>query len=215
MLLSSDLNFPRTADVAILDNSLRLYRDAKLLFDHGRYASSTALAILSLEEFGKFLDHIGLAGRSNHKLLHLKRQAFTAKFFISVAYRVTVLKVFNIDGELTLNKKLRVPVEKMSTIKPYVELDEPAMDMGIFQTILETEPYKSALVLFCRFYDGDLNRLKNRAFYVDVSDFSILSDPITVDRDTAEWLLRTTYGIQKTFGSLLPGGSKDFSKAVD
>jgi AbiV family abortive infection protein len=40
-------------DGAIVQNARRLQRDAQLLFDHGRYPTSAALAVLSIEEYGK------------------------------------------------------------------------------------------------------------------------------------------------------------------
>jgi AbiV family abortive infection protein len=42
-----------TGQTAIIANAARLLKDAKLLLDHGRYASSFALAVLALEEIGK------------------------------------------------------------------------------------------------------------------------------------------------------------------
>jgi AbiV family abortive infection protein len=39
----------------VLANAFRLMNDAALLFENGRYSSSPALAVLSLEEIGKYL----------------------------------------------------------------------------------------------------------------------------------------------------------------
>jgi hypothetical protein len=49
-------------DVAtvLLKNSLRLFADAKLLYDNKRYPSAAALGVLCIEEFGKFITFLGL-----------------------------------------------------------------------------------------------------------------------------------------------------------
>src|SRR6516162_2927756 len=39
----------------IRDNAARLFKDAELLLEHRRYASAFALAVLGVEEIGKFL----------------------------------------------------------------------------------------------------------------------------------------------------------------
>jgi AbiV family abortive infection protein len=44
-----------TGQTAIIANAARLLKDAKLLLDHGRYASAFALSVLALEEIGKVL----------------------------------------------------------------------------------------------------------------------------------------------------------------
>jgi AbiV family abortive infection protein len=41
-----------TGQTAIIANAPRLLKDAKLLLDHGRYASAFALSVLALEEIG-------------------------------------------------------------------------------------------------------------------------------------------------------------------
>lgn len=50
-----------------IDNAKRLANDAKILFDAGSYASSCALAILSIEEVGKLsiLRRMALGGNNN------------------------------------------------------------------------------------------------------------------------------------------------------
>lgn len=48
-------------------NATRLFNDAKLLRDHGRYGSAFALAVLILEEIGKLvLRSWGAGGTTNH-----------------------------------------------------------------------------------------------------------------------------------------------------
>ena len=44
------------ANTLIIANSARLLGDAKLLADHGRFASAFALAVLGIEEIGKVAD---------------------------------------------------------------------------------------------------------------------------------------------------------------
>ncbi len=47
------------AATEILGNALRLYSDAKLLFENGRFASCASLSVLAIEELAKFMGMIG------------------------------------------------------------------------------------------------------------------------------------------------------------
>lgn len=52
------------AATEILGNALRLYSDAKLLFENGRFASCASLSVLAIEELAKFMGTIGAQFRS-------------------------------------------------------------------------------------------------------------------------------------------------------
>jgi len=49
------LDLLKTSLTSIAKNARSLLSDAELLFDHGRYARATALAVLAVEEVGKCL----------------------------------------------------------------------------------------------------------------------------------------------------------------
>jgi AbiV family abortive infection protein len=77
-----------TGQTAIIANAARLLKDAKLLLDHGRYASAFALAILALEEIGKVV--LDLWGRpeaspkpSKRPSAHVRKQAAVSSLLLA------------------------------------------------------------------------------------------------------------------------------------
>lgn len=74
-----------------LRNGFRLFSDASLLFDCGRYASSVALAFLALEEVGKYLLTRWSAEdnsfRYDKKRLHVMKQGAVAAIFLAYGAR--------------------------------------------------------------------------------------------------------------------------------
>ena len=69
----------------ILGNATRLMRDAKLLFDHNRYASAFALAVLGVEEIGKallkFWETSGPLPKKERSL-HIRKQSAVASLLL-------------------------------------------------------------------------------------------------------------------------------------
>jgi AbiV family abortive infection protein len=71
----------------ILGNASRLLKDADLLFDHKRYASAFALAVLGLEEIGKALirhwdAEQPLAKPNGSKSAHIRKQAAVSSLLL-------------------------------------------------------------------------------------------------------------------------------------
>src|SRR5687768_3924744 len=67
-----------------LANALRLYRDAKLLFEHERFPSCASLSILAIEEMAKFMDLAGYqrlppGKRRHHPAKHESSTSFVLR----------------------------------------------------------------------------------------------------------------------------------------
>lgn len=75
----------KTQDSPILSNAFRLMQDADILFSHSRFSSVVALAVLGLEEIGKYLllqwstEDAGFR-YDKHKLHQMKQGAVAALF---------------------------------------------------------------------------------------------------------------------------------------
>src|SRR6266481_7645692 len=63
------------AATEILGNALRLYSDAKLLFENGRFASCASLSVLAIEELAKFRGDDRRAAAPCPQLAQQSRQA--------------------------------------------------------------------------------------------------------------------------------------------
>ena len=77
-----------TCQTAIIANAARLLKGAKLLLDHGRYASAFALSVLALEEIGKVV--LDLWGRpeappkpSQRPSAHVRKQAAVSSLLLA------------------------------------------------------------------------------------------------------------------------------------
>ena len=72
---------------AVIANAARLLKDAKLLFDHTRFASAFALAVLGVEEIGKvILDIWGTAAPLSKPVVrrsaHIRKQAAVSSLLL-------------------------------------------------------------------------------------------------------------------------------------
>jgi hypothetical protein len=83
----------------ILGNALRLYSDAKLLFENGRFASCASLPVLAIEELAKFMGMIGpqplpvLSWRS-----HPDKHVGSASFLLRKRYQAALREVLEEMG---------------------------------------------------------------------------------------------------------------------
>jgi hypothetical protein len=83
------------AATEILGNALRLYGDARLLFDHERYASCASLSVLAIEELTKFMALAGFQPlqRSEwrrHPAKHLSPASFLLRNRYQAALREVI-----------------------------------------------------------------------------------------------------------------------------
>jgi AbiV family abortive infection protein len=95
----------------VLSNALRLMQDADILYRYGRYSSVVALAVLSLEEIGKYLIREWSSADPNfwydkRKLHQMKQAAVAALFMIDGARRTYKKRNINF-AELHDPEKMR------------------------------------------------------------------------------------------------------------
>lgn len=85
---------PVNSATEVLGNALRLYRDAKLLFEHERYPSCVSLSILAIEELAKFM---ALAGYQPLPLSgwqsHVNKQQNSAAFLLRKRYQAELREI--------------------------------------------------------------------------------------------------------------------------
>jgi AbiV family abortive infection protein len=87
------------AATEILGNALRLYSDAKLLFENGRFASCASLSVLAIEELAKFMGMIGaqpLPVRSWRS--HPDKHVGSASFLLRKRYQAALREVLEETG---------------------------------------------------------------------------------------------------------------------
>jgi len=143
---------------AIIQNAQRLLSDAQLLFDHGRYPTSAALAILSIEEIGKTILGMSVQHKS-------KQKAATAHDW---AHAI-------LDGIDKCGYKIARIEENV-----FVAEDDYSLLIKLVSDFLFTSELLSHV-------SKRLSTVKNSGFYVDVSpDDTILSEPSCIDSVTAK-----------------------------
>jgi AbiV family abortive infection protein len=96
------------ANTLIIANSARLLADAKLLADHGRFASAFALALLGVEEIGKvILDLWGNAEPLSKPIVrrtaHVRKQAAVGSLLLA---SFAVQEFGDLDAEITVTDEL-------------------------------------------------------------------------------------------------------------
>jgi AbiV family abortive infection protein len=96
------------ANTLIIANSARLLADAKLLADHGRFASAFALALLGVEEIGKvILDLWGNAEPLSKPIVrrtaHVRKQAAVGSLLLA---SFAVQELGDLDAEITVTDEL-------------------------------------------------------------------------------------------------------------
>lgn len=96
------------ANTLIIANSARLLADAKLLADHGRFASAFALALLGVEEIGKvILDLWGNAEPLSKPIVrrkaHVRKQAAVGSLLLA---SFAVQEFGDLDAEVTVTDEV-------------------------------------------------------------------------------------------------------------
>lgn len=159
----------------LLDNALRLLVDARVLFDAGRFPSSLALAVLSLEEFGKFARRFsdGFIGQksSAEKRLHRQKQLTVSQFLFRLSYCRAVAAKLKVEIHFTPTTILVRPNgpidrERVERALTRVSLDDWSADE--FADIwLDNELMKKAHWLDTVVKRGELEKWRNAALYFD------------------------------------------------
>jgi AbiV family abortive infection protein len=161
----------------VASNAVRLAEDSRLLFARDRYESATALAVLSLEETGKYYllsrkaDDSALAAKLRN---HVDKQKESAWFLVEAA----ILTFFELLGEHGYeHKRTRdlTPTQREWLYSP----DGLAFDRslragewpaGIMDRVTDLLSARGVFDDFQTVQSGQLSRLKERGFYFDESD---------------------------------------------
>src|ERR1700733_16072894 len=122
-------NLANRANGHLFDNSLRLLEDAKILFKHKRFPSAAALAILSLEEFGKFVERFDIAFSSDRekpdKRLHFRKQKSISLYLLRISYFLAVADELKIELRFKPGQIIFVhddPAAAKKLFQPYSEV---------------------------------------------------------------------------------------------
>jgi AbiV family abortive infection protein len=96
------------ANTLIIANSARLLGDAKLLADHGRFASAFALALLGVEEIGKMIlevwaDVEPLSKPIVRRTAHVRKQAAVGSLLLA---SFAVKEFGDLDAEIAITDEL-------------------------------------------------------------------------------------------------------------
>lgn len=152
----------------VLGNAFRLMCDCHILFENKRYSSVVALSVLCLEEIGKYLLTLWVAGnasfRYDKRALHKMNQGATASLFMADAVRREYLKQGADFSDLGNPEKMAVLVKAIKAGVDKEQFFAGSASAGVLQVIKHSGQY----------YDEDLaakgiEPLKITAEYADES----------------------------------------------
>lgn len=132
----------------VLENATELLAEAKLLFEHEKYARACALSHLSSEELAK-LPMLAGAGVRICKGLEVNWDAFHKKKFSSHAAKLKILLSVDLLGTKIdpASKDIRVHKEVKSRISLFNDLKNATLYAGIYQ-----DSFYKPSALFTRAY---------------------------------------------------------------
>jgi AbiV family abortive infection protein len=173
----------------ILLNGVRLLDDARVLRTERRYASATALAVLSLEETGKFaLLHEDFHSWVTPISVRKRGASFTHKQKQNAAAQMVKL-VLAFDDIETLTRLAGfrttfLPLDSnLDSVFPSEDvLISSISEKRLFQNA-EDNGLRDYLVFFALLMKGAYDDIKQKCFYIDVADDeSKESTPTSIDR---------------------------------
>lgn len=182
----------------VAENAKRLLRDAELLTSHDRLPTALSLAILAIEECGKFYllhwgENEGGTGR-NKQQSHRHKQAILGSFYLADAACDAINDYLNAKGlklskldELSEDPGWKdIPREAIESFSRKVM--EELSESEILRTLVAQKMADSEHSGFSRSASlGRIDKLKQTGFYVDVdADGHLLSTPNTVSRKIVE-----------------------------
>jgi AbiV family abortive infection protein len=181
----------KTALTSIAQNARALLADAELLYEHGRYARAAALAVLAVEEVGKFKLLKGDKAEAQQAMrCHPPKQREVASFVIAEAmfdaYERTLhsmgLDWVAIEDITPAGQKWIDSQGGWDKVNERLKSDTP-----ILRNMAEASKTVAQTGLVRETLAGTLSRWKERGFYVDVSSTQeLLSDPKEMKKEQAE-----------------------------
>lgn len=171
---------------AISSNASRLLSDAKLLFSRERYPSALALAILALEESGKFnlLKWKGVDALTDTGRHHVSKQTVYGSFLIAEAFLDALTEKlpeagYELKHQSELTPKQREWLENETSKRE--SMDE------ICRIMIEEAKTSGAFKEYEKIRKGEVNRLKMLGFYVDIdTKGKVVANPLDTNKIEAK-----------------------------
>jgi AbiV family abortive infection protein len=190
-----------TSHIPILNNAVRLLEDARLLRKARRYPSSAALAILSLEELGKFRAHNRDMANWNsrmrrsvgaHRYNHKQKQKIAAQAIVEAMGCDEVSDLLEVQGyEIKIAPLARTPSDGPSEIDIIASIDDRTFQARIANKIRRSAHHRFVIDLAA----GRFDKIKQESFYVDEAHDGTLREPTTrIDRLVADRIIRLASG---------------------
>lgn len=195
---------PQAANAATetLGNAIRLYRDAKLLLAHDRYASCASLSVLAIEELAKFMALAGFQPlqRSEWRS-HTAKHLSPASFLLRNRYQTAV-------REVIAEHQFVAPE---AVYKRFAAMEYEPGEMVLFDAVLAKISANGALARFSRASRKEIDRLKQLGFYVDIDDQNqVRATPAQITREIAEDHLKLVRDVLEALRSRMPA-AKDIA----
>ncbi len=182
------------AATEILGNALRLYSDAKLLFENGRFASCASLSVLAIEELAKFMGMIGaqpLPVRSWRS--HPDKHVGSASFLLRKRYQAALREVLEETGA----------ADPDADYRRLADMEYRDDEMALFESVLARIVSDGSLGRFSRAHVKETDRVKQLGFYVDLDDqMRVRSTPSQVTSVLAKDHLNFARDVLETLRSI-------------
>ncbi len=193
----------RSTYAAVFENAVRLLEDARILRKSRKYPSATALAILSLEEIGKFrtLDkdfalwnsrvHKHPAAGRKQPYSHKSKQKAAAEALIDCMGIDEVRDLVGVAGfEMILTKIGTDTSNKPSPVEVLASIDERTFQTKLANKIRRSKHHRFVIDLA----RGEFDKVKQQSIYVDEQDGELQQPTILIDRLTADRVIRLASG---------------------
>jgi AbiV family abortive infection protein len=172
----------------ILKNAKRLLDDAELLLEHGRYASSKALAIHSFEEVGKyFLDQwekeTGSPLRDKKRNFHHEKQYVLVALYQAEVVHKSIVKTLDRSGfELKhINEASQYQRERQIRVTRISEIDKDAIE-NMRKALSEDKSFR----LSSYAVNGLFEKMKQICTYYDKEWSNLNFSPFLIEKKHAE-----------------------------
>lgn len=209
--MSNDANNP-SVDILnrMRDNAVRLCEDATTLINVGSWASATALAILSIEEFGKYFEmKWGLESENVSKKNRSHRRKQSVPFSIYGA-KASLAVILTLTDRLGITEAVRDQPQAflrfVDFLKQHPRYSEIAAlaEEGAVELLARVMADNPGMIAMDRARRGELEQVKRRSLYFDLdADGQVISDPHSIQAETAqEWVNHARYLSAHTTGEM-------------
>jgi AbiV family abortive infection protein len=188
---------------ALALNARRLLNDAEAVLTHGSHQTAASLAILAIEEVGKYMQvkwqfdetaksSGNVARAAKGRRAHQRKQFIVGTFYLADvavdAVRHAATEILQKLGQPVTEENIQTHVTMLAKAVKDENRDESIQK--IIEVVAE-KMHESSGGRFVRdAQSGQIDAVKQRGFYVDLdAEGKIVSDPSAMTRDEAEiWL---------------------------